>query len=259
MAEKKHYPGFNNVIILGTLTGVQKYNSQQGALLKGEIECPYDYTDQQGNHKTGSNKYPIMVHPSNLERLEVSIKNGEAVLIEGVLQVGKGSSQPDGSYKPGSWSVMIRNVTVLGTNILTNSFVHITLRGRLSRDSIVRNTAAGRSFTAFTVAVNDTYGEGTSFIDNTSFAKGSVSLSQKGYLLKGRDILVKGRITTGKDGRAQVSADQVELLGGGNSNSNGNNYNNNNSGFQQDYPESDFNSDVGMSQGLDITSDDLPF
>ncbi len=68
------------------------------------------------------------------------------------------------------------------------------------------------SYTTFSVGVSDAKNR-TTFFPVTVFGKYGESLA--GYLTKGRQVLVEGRVTVSEQGRYSVVADTV-VLGAGN-------------------------------------------
>lgn len=114
------------------------------------------------------------------------------------------------------------------------SFANITLMGNLGSDPETRYTPNGRLNVRFSVATNrrwtDSNGqqqERTTWFRVTAWgnqAEGLVKLMDQGYLGKGRQVVVTGRLEaneyTGNDGSLRtsldVTANDVQLVGGRN-------------------------------------------
>jgi single-strand DNA-binding protein len=105
----------------------------------------------------------------------------------------------------------------------------VVLVGRLTRDAEIKYTTSGKAVTKFSLAVNDWYkaGEGrkkVSFFEIVLWGKLAESLDK--YLIKGKQIVVTGKLTqerwqnNGENrSRVTVTAVTIQLLGGGSSNS----------------------------------------
>jgi len=103
---------------------------------------------------------------------------------------------------------------------------HVTLIGRLTRDSEIKYTAGGQAVCKFSIAVNRRRKNGDQWVDEASFfdvvlwGKTGESLNQ--YLTKGKQIAVEGELCQNRweqDGqnrsKVEVMANNVQLLGGG--------------------------------------------
>lgn len=294
MAEKKSYASFNEVSIMGNLKGIQVKTSQQGNLIMGQIEIPYNYVDKNGAQKSGANSIPIMVHPSLVQRLQPSMLEATGVLVKGTLQVCKGTPQADGTYKPGAWYVMVTNVITpvsQGTTFFNGSN-EVVIHCRISSKNGAQISRNGNS-SYFTIASNDQFGDGTSFIQCSGFTKGTIKLAENGWLPKGREILFRGRVGAGKNGECSVAVERLELVG---PSKNNNSQPQQSQGYQQPYnsqpaqnqsyqqpyngqamtnqnyqqpaynggysdpvPQQPVQQNGEMTQTLNITDDDLPF
>jgi len=110
----------------------------------------------------------------------------------------------------------------------------VIISGRLTRDSELRYTPSGTAVTDITIASNRIWSkdsdrqEETTFVDVTIWGKQAESLSE--YLVKGRHIMVVGRLQLNKweteegDKRSKLSmvAEKINLTpGGGKPNGNG--------------------------------------
>ena len=96
------------------------------------------------------------------------------------------------------------------------------------------------------VKKNNQWGDETSFFNITIWGKTAENL--KPYLTKGKQICVKGFISqdrwvdnnNNKKSRVSITAESVQLCGGGNrQNNNGGNYQNENGGYNQNYNDYD--------------------
>ena len=103
---------------------------------------------------------------------------------------------------------------------------HVVLVGRLTRDAELKYTPSGYPISTFSLAINrrkksgDTWVDEANFFDVDLFGKSAESL--KTYLVKGKQIAVDGELRQDrweKDGqkhsRVIISANNVQLLGGG--------------------------------------------
>lgn len=164
---------------------------------------------------------------------------------------------------------------------------HVTIIGRLTRDSELKYTSGGMAISNFSIAVNrrrkngDQWVEEASFFDINLFGKSAEGL--KPYLTKGKQIAVEGELRQDRweqDGQPRskvvIVANNVQLLGGnssGNGGSSGASYNadgrgagsysQNNSSSKSSYqPRADVpqeSYDSGMSFGSDGFPEDIPF
>ena len=104
---------------------------------------------------------------------------------------------------------------------------HVTLIGRLTRDSELKCIANGTAICKFSIAVNrrkksgDQWEDEASFFDIVLWGRSGETLSQ--YLLKGKQVAISGELRQerwqheGKNySRIEVVANSVQLLGGGN-------------------------------------------
>jgi single-strand DNA-binding protein len=111
---------------------------------------------------------------------------------------------------------------------VANSYNKLILVGNLGRDGELRSTPGGKQVLSASLAVEDWSKKddrgkpGTEWFKVTVWGKQAESLAS--YLLKGKTILVEGRLAiqlwTDRDGKnrytPEVTADRVVLLGGGN-------------------------------------------
>ena len=92
---------------------------------------------------------------------------------------------------------------------------HITIMGRLTRDSELRRTGSGTSVASFTVAVDRDFAQNgekqTDFIDCVAWRQTAEFVNR--YFAKGSMIVVSGRLQirdwTDKDGNKRKSAEIV--------------------------------------------------
>lgn len=100
----------------------------------------------------------------------------------------------------------------------------VHLIGRLGRDAVLKYTPSGMAVANFALATDCTYKdtEKTLWTDVSVFGKAAESL--KPYLVKGKQVLVEGRLDechawTGQDGKPRASlrvvSERLQLLGGG--------------------------------------------
>lgn len=112
------------------------------------------------------------------------------------------------------------------------SFAKVTIIGNVGRDPEVKYTPSGAMNVNFSVATNrrwrDSQGqdqEKTTWFRITAWgrlAETMVNLNERGFLVKGRQVFVEGRIElnefTGNDGQQraslEVTANELQLLGG---------------------------------------------
>jgi len=104
----------------------------------------------------------------------------------------------------------------------------VTLIGRLTRDAELKYTASGSPVCKFSIAVNrsvkrgDNWEDEVNYFDVVLWGRQAESLNQ--YLLKGKQISVSGELRQDRweqDGKPrskiEVIANNIQLLGGGNS------------------------------------------
>lgn len=120
--------------------------------------------------------------------------------------------------------------------------------GRMTRDIGDKDfgyTTNGKAKLSFSIAVNDGYGDNksVSYFDVTYWGKPAESI--KGYLHKGKQLGIEGRLKQDrweKDGRTNtrvyIIADNVQLLAGNQAESDGGHYQsaNDDGGFPEDVP-----------------------
>lgn len=106
----------------------------------------------------------------------------------------------------------------------------VVLCGRLSADPISGNTASGKTYCNFTLAVNKTYGQDKSADFIEIVAWGVTAQNCAKYLVKGNQALVKGSITvdtfesnSAKIKKVRVLAESVEFLSRNNTQQTANN------------------------------------
>jgi single stranded DNA-binding protein len=117
----------------------------------------------------------------------------------------------------------------------------LVLMGNLTKDPEVRPASGNGSFTTFTIAVADGYGEKkqTHFYDVAAGGKCGENIGK--YFKKGKQIIIEGKLYTGKNKQSgfdeiRISAYKFHFTSGGggrtgntnNNNNNNNNQNNNN-------------------------------
>ena len=103
---------------------------------------------------------------------------------------------------------------------------HVSLIGRLTRDSELKYTASGQAVCKFAIAVNRRRKSGDQWVDEPNFfdivlwGRQGESLSQ--YLIKGKQVGIDGELRQDRweqDGqnrsRVEVIANNLQLLGGG--------------------------------------------
>lgn len=137
----------------------------------------------------------------------------------------------------------------------------VVLVGRLTKDPVLRKTAAGTSITSFTVACNRRFKQegqpDADFINCTSWNKVADNVNK--YTHKGSLVGVEGRIQTrsydDQQGKrvyvTEIVAENVQFL----DNKNASNNENHDNTVQNDTYQNDF----ARSDTLHIESDDLPF
>ena len=109
---------------------------------------------------------------------------------------------------------------------------HVVLIGRLTRDAELKYTAGGQAVCKFSLAVNrrkkqgEQWVEEGNFFDITLWGRAGETLNQ--YLLKGKQVAVDGELRQDRweqDGQTrskiEISANNVQLLGGGSGGSQG--------------------------------------
>jgi len=108
---------------------------------------------------------------------------------------------------------------------MANDLNHVTVIGRLTRDSELKYTPTGMAVAKFAIAVNtskkvdDKWVGEANFFDITLWGKTAETLNQ--YLTKGKQIAVQGELHQNrweKDGQAhskiEIKATDIQLLGG---------------------------------------------
>lgn len=114
---------------------------------------------------------------------------------------------------------------------MARSFNQVTLMGNLTRDPELRTTPNGQSVCSFSLALNRSYKgadgnwqEATDFVDVVAWGTLGERVNQ--YLVKGRPVLVSGRLQSRsweqdgqKRSKVEVVANDVTFLGGRDSNS----------------------------------------
>lgn len=167
----------------------------------------------------------------------------------------------------------------------------VVLVGRITRDPELRNSASGKSFCSFSLAVNrvmpNAQGERVAdFISCVAFGKQAENLSR--FIRKGGLIGVDGKLQTSsyqaQDGsnrtRTDVVCDTITFLEPKSASSNNNSYqssynNNNNYGSNYSQPQENVNPvnsymqtpqpqetpkfDENVDKQFEISDDDLPF
>lgn len=138
----------------------------------------------------------------------------------------------------------------------------VNLVGRLTKDPVLRKTAAGTSITSFTVACNRRFKQegqpDADFINCTSWNKVADNVAK--YTHKGSLVGVEGRIQTrsydDQQGKrvyvTEIVAESVQFL---ESKSSNNSTNNEYVPNEETYSNQEFTS----NDHLEIESDDLPF
>jgi single-strand DNA-binding protein len=109
---------------------------------------------------------------------------------------------------------------------------HVVLIGRLTRDAELKYTAVGQAVCKFSIAVNRRRKQGDQWVDEPNFfdivlwGRQGETLNQ--YLSKGKQVGVDGELRQDRweqDGqnrsRIEVVANNIQLLGGGNSGNGG--------------------------------------
>lgn len=154
------------------------------------------------------------------------------------------------------------------------SLAKVTIIGNLGRDPETRYTPSGALNVQFSVAASrrwrDSQGqdqENTTWFRVTAWgrlAETMVSLAERGYLAKGRQVYVEGRIEareyTGSDGQVRtsldVNANEVQLLGNRQDNQGGGYGGQQGGGQQGGYGGGNYGGNYGGGQ-VDEGSDDL--
>jgi len=144
---------------------------------------------------------------------------------------------------------------------MANSYNKIILVGNLGRDAEARSTPQGKQVATASLAVEDTSKKDDRGKYATEWYRikiwGKTADTLAPYLLKGKTILVEGRLSiqtwTDKEGRnrytPEVSADRIVLLGGGAKQEHDD--------AQRDDPRG--NAAIDQSHHENIGSDDIPF
>ena len=141
---------------------------------------------------------------------------------------------------------------------------HVSLIGRLTRDSELKYTASGQAVCKFAIAVNRRRKSGDQWVDEPNFfdivlwGRQGESLSQ--YLIKGKQVGIDGELRQDRweqDGqnrsRVEVIANNLQLLGGGSGSTAGSTIPNNRQGASQ-------SGEAGQQEGFtDDFTDDIPF
>ena len=137
----------------------------------------------------------------------------------------------------------------------------VVLVGRLTKDPVLRKTAAGTSITSFTVACNRRFKQegqpDADFVNCVAWNKVADNVNK--YTHKGSLVAVDGRIQTrsydDQQGKrvyvTEIVAENVQFL----DNKNASNNENHDNTVQNDTYQNDF----ARSDTLHIESDDLPF
>lgn len=150
---------------------------------------------------------------------------------------------------------------------------HVILIGRLTRDAELKYTSGGMAVCKFAIAVNKRRKQGEEWVEEASFfdivlwGRSGESLNQ--YLVKGKQVAVDGELHQNrweKDGQPQskveIQANNVQLLGGGQTNGQERTGAAPNSGGYQKRPQ---NANTGGSRANGDESippdfpDDIPF
>ena len=149
---------------------------------------------------------------------------------------------------------------------------HVTLIGRLTRDSVLKCIANGTAICKFSIAVNrrkksgDQWEDEASFFDIVLWGRSGETLSQ--YLLKGKQVAISGELRQerwqheGKNySRIEVVANSVQLLGGGNSNRDQGGYSGDqdNRGGQQKSGQKRNETETRYQDNDDGFTDEIPF
>ena len=108
---------------------------------------------------------------------------------------------------------------------------NVILIGRLTRDAEMKYTSGGIAVCRFAIAVNRRVKQGEQWVEEANFfdivlwGKSGESLNQ--YLVKGKQVAVEGELHQNRweqDGQSrskiEINADNVQLLGGGESGQN---------------------------------------
>ncbi len=112
---------------------------------------------------------------------------------------------------------------------------HVILIGRLTRDAELKYTSGGFAISNISIAVNRRRKNGDQWVEEASFFEvnlyGKSAESLKPYLLKGKQIAVEGELRQDRweqDGQSRskvvISANNVQLLGGGQGSGGASNY-----------------------------------
>lgn len=103
---------------------------------------------------------------------------------------------------------------------------HVLLIGRLTRDAELKFLSSGMAVANFSIAVNKRRKQGEQWVEEGHFFDivlwGRTAETLNQYLLKGKQVAVDGELTQNRweqDGQARskivITANQVQLLGGG--------------------------------------------
>ena len=109
---------------------------------------------------------------------------------------------------------------------------HVVLIGRLTRDAELKYTTGGQAVCKFSVAVNRRRKQGDQWVDEPNFFDivlwGKQGEALKQFLLKGKQVGIDGELRQDRweqDGqnrsRVEIVANNLQLLGGGNSGNGG--------------------------------------
>jgi single-strand DNA-binding protein len=150
---------------------------------------------------------------------------------------------------------------------------HVVLIGRLTRDAELKFTSGGMAVCRFSLAINrrrkngDEWVDEANFFDVVLFGKSGESVSQ--YLTKGKQVAVEGELKQDRweqDGQSrskiEILANNVQLLGGGNSGGGQGASDRPSSPFQRggSRPQADERENLPPpSKGQDDFNDDIPF
>jgi single-stranded DNA-binding protein len=214
MAETRKNVNFVKGLFAGNVHGLQTVDTKDGKSLVFNLEIPHQWTDSNGQVQKSSDILKMCVHPSQVPYVGKNIIEGQGARIEGQLQVKSGVQQPDGSWHH-SWCVMVTNA-VQRPHIDYGENQYI-LQGNLSRDAKVAGQTT--QFVTMSVACNDRFGEGTSFIDCASFSKNTIQ--NVGYYTKGRGVILSGSLKPNKKGAqfgVSISLDPIIKFVGGRAN-----------------------------------------
>ncbi len=157
---------------------------------------------------------------------------------------------------------------------MAKDFNQAIVMGNLTRDPELRTTPSGQSVASFAVATNrswnDTSGERKDSVEyHDIVAWGKLGELASNYLVKGRKVLVVGRLQTrnweGQDGakrqRTEIVATDINFVGGAGDNSEGLSATTSTQGNEKPSKKDSKKDDVvieDMGEG-EINLDDIPF